>query len=156
MPDELSETPQPATKALLVTEAYYTGATLKLLVESLKKLGIQVDIATIGIVPDQDLANNIQTLLNTRVFYGNYSPPPTYPRKRFGVKKKESEKSTTASPASPYSVPARERIDENTMTAEEIAELIAQQKPINESRHDVALIADELVKWYHDFFQKNN
>jgi len=114
------------SKALLVTETISTGASLELLIEQLRELGIQHEIAVVSLNGESEPKKKLEEKLGVPIYAGGSGLPPIYNKKTLsGVVKKPQET---------YAVPLRE------------ADESADNFSVKQSREDVHILAEHIYE----------
>jgi hypothetical protein len=119
-------------RILIVTETIETGRSLRPIIEALRKIGQEFDIATVGCGDKEKIHKFSQTLFNTEVFWGLSGTPSIYHDKILGgVEKSRAE-------TFPRKLPDEQR---------------AQIK-INSANKDAKIIGEELAEWFEDWIKE--
>ncbi|MES3031862.1 MAG: hypothetical protein V4699_01310 [Patescibacteria group bacterium] len=138
-------------RILIITEVLHSGVSLKVLTRLLKEFNFGVDIATMGIDVRKGVLGNLEREKNLRdveIVSGDYMRenstqvsyvPLIYKRKeRTGVYK---------NPGELVSKPLRSKYKDNVFGTA-LEKRAKNQKKINNSRAEVKILVEKLVKWY--------
>lgn len=123
-------------KVLFITDTICSGEHLHPFAETLKKMGINFDVATIGVI-SSEMAKELEKKLGAKIFWGQEHTPKIYKRTDLSGVMKRGDYSIFAKlfPPKGQLSPAQE---------EEMAQKRFQ------ARDDVKILAQKLIKWYRE------
>lgn len=127
-------------RTLLTTDTIATGKTLKPLMDVLKELNIDFDVATIGVTDDTYLRENLKQKYHCRVFVGEEGVPLVYGHTQLAGVIKESG-DLHAQTWLKY----HEKLEEKVSASKRME----VQDEIIAGRKNAKLLAQKLVAWLH-------